>query len=210
MLGGSMSLLSDLLSIFSNISVVIASFVAVSGVVFWRRKYEQQKTIDLSEEVLVLLYEYIDLLHSVRNPMFNYRADVYELQDGETESERNKRVQVGEMERRMNFVRPIVNKLSVLSYRCKVAFGDRSVAEIDRVVSLFHDIDNSIYSYYFDFGDVCFEADYTVNESLRKEAKEIRKVFIGRKNDEFGKNIEDVSVQVISYFGKYVRRKYLE
>lgn len=117
---------------------------------------------------------------------------------------RNKRVQMNEVEKRLNVARGVVNKINAKKYECKIVIGEESVSKLDSLVGLFYDIEDAVESFYFDYNDEYFKDKSERVDDLYNSAKEIRKIFIGRKNDEFGEKIESTGNSVCLFFGKSI------
>ncbi len=51
-----------------DLSIIVASCVAIYGIGSWRREYVGKKQAELAEEVLCLFYEARDAVQHIRNP----------------------------------------------------------------------------------------------------------------------------------------------
>ena len=59
---------AEVTTILQNISVIIASLVAIFGIDAWRREHVGRRRMDLAEEVLALFYQARDVIRAVRSP----------------------------------------------------------------------------------------------------------------------------------------------
>lgn len=59
----------EIIAVLQNISVIIASLVAIYGIDAWRREYVGKRQMELAEEVLALFYQARDVIRMIRNPM---------------------------------------------------------------------------------------------------------------------------------------------
>lgn len=73
------------MELISNISVVIASCVAIYGINAWRREFRGKRRIELAEDVLALFYEAQDVIRAIRSPLaFGGEGSTRKPQDNET------------------------------------------------------------------------------------------------------------------------------
>ncbi|HEY5123452.1 MAG TPA: hypothetical protein VIK14_06920 [Ignavibacteria bacterium] len=52
-----------------NVAIIIASFTAIYGIRAWKKEHIGKRKIDLSEEVLSLIYEIKDVIRFIRSPI---------------------------------------------------------------------------------------------------------------------------------------------
>lgn len=131
------------MEILQAISIIIASFAAVYGIIAWRNEHLGRRKIDLAEEVLCGIYEIRDLIKMIRNP-FGYvdEGNSRKKNDNESKEESDIYDQAYVVYERYNKVKDKFHQFLSLEYRYIANFGkeaDFPFVTIKQVVNqIFH------------------------------------------------------------------------
>jgi len=134
---------SEVFNILQNISIVIASIVAIYGINSWRREAKWKRKFELAEETLSLFYEVRDRLDYIRNPFSN-------PEEGKTrkrnENESAEDAKIFDMAyvvyERYEYDKSSFLKLKTIKYRFVAVFGIKYIEPFNDV----NKIVNSIFS----------------------------------------------------------------
>jgi hypothetical protein len=115
-----------------DVSVIVASLVAIYGINSWRREYRGKKRAELAEEALCLFYEGRDAISHIRSP-FTSGAEGKTRKPGENESPEQSAAydQAYVLFERYNSHIELFNKLYSMRYRFMAQFGIESAAPFE-------------------------------------------------------------------------------
>ena len=128
-------------SVVQDLSIIIASFVAINGIRSWQRETKWKRKYELAEEVRSLFYDVQERLYIIRHPM-SYEG---EGRSRKRSLEENKEVseildQAYVIHERFEKEKDPFVRLKVLKYRFMVVFGKKAGEPFDELVRLMNDI----------------------------------------------------------------------
>jgi hypothetical protein len=117
-------MLSPIIELITQLSAIIALWVAIYGIDSWRREHIGKKRADTAEEALALIYEAFDAIEQIRHP-FSIRDEHNDIKRGERESieKWQARKDANVVFVRYNKHQEIFNKLHAMRYRFMAQFG---------------------------------------------------------------------------------------
>lgn len=112
-----------MIEVITQISTIIALWVAIYGIDSWRREHIGRKRADTAEETLALMYEASDAIEHIRHPV-SFSTEYGEIERGDRESEQEwqarKNANVAFV--RYNQHQELFNKLYAMRYRFMAQF----------------------------------------------------------------------------------------
>lgn len=113
-----------MLEALTQISAIIALWVAIYGIDSWRREHIGRKRSDTAEEALALMYEIADAIEHIRHPV-SFSNEHADIERGERESEEQWRARQNANVAfvRYNQYQEMFNKLHAMRYRFMAQFG---------------------------------------------------------------------------------------
>lgn len=112
------------MELISNISVVIASCVAIYGINAWRKEFRGKRQIELAENVLALFYEARDVIIAMRSPLaFGGEGSTRKPQENETPEVKKARDDAYVLLERYQKRQELFSKIYSMRYRFMVQVG---------------------------------------------------------------------------------------
>jgi len=129
------------LELLKDVSVIVASCVAIYGINSWRREYRGKKQAELAEEALCLFYEGRDAIRHIRSP-FNWSTEGKTRKHGEHEPEEEKEAydQAYVLIERYNSQLELFNKLHSMRYRFMAQFGKESAEPFEEFRKILNEL----------------------------------------------------------------------
>lgn len=126
---------------FRDLSLVIASFVAIYGINSWRRELKGKKEFELAEQVLSYFYEAKDNIKMIRSP-FSFGGEGATRKRSKNETERESKIldKVYVVTERYQKVQSRFNELFSLKYRFMAYFGREKEAPFVALNKLLNEI----------------------------------------------------------------------
>lgn len=130
-----------IMELITNISAILALWLAIYGIDSWRREYLGRKRTDTAEEALALIYEAADVIELIRHPV-TFDSEYGEIERGEGESE-------AQWQARRNanivFVRhkkhqELFNKLYAMRYRLMAQFGADKAEPLTEIRTIVNEV----------------------------------------------------------------------
>ncbi len=119
-----MEYISPVIELITQLSAIVALWVAIYGIDSWRREHIGKKRADTAEEALALIYEASDAIESIRHPV-SFGGEYGDIERGEGESDQQwharKNANVAFV--RYNRHQELFNKLHAMRYRFMAQFG---------------------------------------------------------------------------------------
>ncbi len=116
--------LSPLIELITQLSAIVALWVAIYGIDSWRREHIGKKRADTAEEALALLYEASDAIEQIRHPVsFGNEHDGIERGEGESEAQWSARRNANVAFVRYGQHQELFNKIHAMRYRFMAQFG---------------------------------------------------------------------------------------
>jgi len=123
--------------ILQNISIVIASFVAIYGINSWRTEMVWKRKYELAEEVLSLFYEARDSIEIIRSPYGNTgEGKTRKRKENETEEQSEILDRAYVIYERYEKVKTTFTKLKSLKYRFMAIFGQDKGLPFDNLTKI--------------------------------------------------------------------------
>lgn len=133
--------LAHMIEVITQISAIIALWVAIYGIDSWRREHIGRKRADTAEEALALMYEAADAIEYIRHPV-SFGSEHGEIERGEAEPE-----QQWQARRNANvaFVRysqhqELFNKLHAMRYRFMAQFGTEKAQPLIEIRTVVNEV----------------------------------------------------------------------
>ncbi|MEZ4775103.1 MAG: hypothetical protein R3D00_18105 [Bacteroidia bacterium] len=132
--------------IVEPISIIIASIVAIWGILSWKREAAWRKENEVAEETLCLLYDIKDRIRRIRNPSsIGPEGSSRTKEEGESIDESNAQDAYFVIKERYNKEQEAFNLISSKKYKFAAIFGKEYLtvlADIDSII-------NSIFTAYY-------------------------------------------------------------
>lgn len=130
-----------MIEVITQISAIVALWVAIYGIDSWRREHIGRKRADTAEEALSLMYEASDIIEQIRHPV-SFVGEYGEIERGQSESEaqwqarRNANVAFV----RYNKHQELFNKLHAMRYRFMTQFGKDSAKPLSEIRNVTNEV----------------------------------------------------------------------
>jgi len=122
----------DFIKILSDISIILASFVAIYGITAWKREFVGKRRIELAEDTLVLFYEAQDVIRVVRSPLgFGGEGTTRKPQEDETPTQKSARDSAYVVFERFEPHQELFSKLHAMRYRFMAQIGREAANPFD-------------------------------------------------------------------------------
>jgi hypothetical protein len=121
-------MLSPIIELITQLSAIIALWVAIYGIDSWRREHIGKKRADTAEEALALIYEAFDAIEQIRHPV-SFGDEHGDIERGEREPDEKwqARKNANVVFVRYNKHQELFNKLHAMRYRFMAQFGAENV-----------------------------------------------------------------------------------
>ena len=127
----------DISLTITDVSILLAIWVAIYGIDSWRREYVGKRKIELAEDTLALFYEAADAMHHIRSPMgYSTETDAIEQQERESDEEYKARKTASVVFYRYNQHEKTFNKLHAMRYRFMAQIGKEQAKPFDDLDSI--------------------------------------------------------------------------
>lgn len=130
-----------MIEVITQISAIIALWVAIYGIDSWRREHIGRKRSDTAEEAMALMYEASDAIEHIRHPV-SFGGEYGEIERGKAESEaqwqarRNANVAFV----RYNQYQELFNRLHAMRYRFMAQFGKEKAEPLIEIRSVVNEV----------------------------------------------------------------------
>jgi hypothetical protein len=127
--------------IIQNISIIVASAVAVWGINSWRRETKWKRKYELAEEVLSLFYECREKFQVIRSPLgYAGEGKTRKRNDHETPEETERLDNAYVFFERYEKEKEPFNRLSALKFRFMTLYGKESSEPFDQIRKILNTI----------------------------------------------------------------------
>jgi len=128
-----------LVELVSNITVIVASAVAIAGLSTWKRELKGKRDMELAEDVLGLFYRAEWAIKAIRFPVWDLReGQTREAQADEAPEQKEARDRAYVVFKRMRDNSDTFSELHTLRFRFMARFGRdkaKPFDEVDRILS---------------------------------------------------------------------------
>jgi len=181
----------DVVGILQSISVIFASVVAASTVIYgvnaWRREYIGKRKLELAEEVLALFYEARDVISYIRSPFsFGGEGNTRNAAPNESPEEKQINDNAYVVFERYYKRQDLFNKLYSMRYRYMAQFGKDLARPFDDLRKIVNEIFLSarmLSHYWKQQGRRNWENDREFQQHL-KEMHKYEAIFWEKSSDE--------------------------
>ena len=134
-------MLAPIIELITQISAIIALWVAIYGIDSWRREHTGKRQIELAEETLALFYEARDVIANIRHPVsWGSESDDIERGEKESENDYDARKRANIVFSRYNEHQELFNKIHSMRYRFMAQIGKEESVPFDELRSIVNEI----------------------------------------------------------------------
>lgn len=166
--------LEFMLPAIGSIATVFAAGTAIWGICAWRREYLGKRRIDLSEEILALIYEARDVLEAVRSPLSRKgEGSTRKANPDETPKEKEMLDQAYIQIERCNTRQDLFAQLRSLRYRFMAQHGREAGKLFEELNAIRRELSRPINKLHLRIGALRRKKDTINNDAFDKELDKI-------------------------------------
>lgn len=134
-------MITQVVSLARDFSILIAVWVAIYGIDSWRREYRGKRQVELAEDVLALFYEAHDAIAYLRHPLaLSSEFEDIPRAENETDQQWEARRNASVVFKRYNERQELFNRIHSLRYRFMAQIGTREAEPFDELRRIVNEI----------------------------------------------------------------------
>lgn len=165
-------MLVSFIDFITQLSAIIALWMAIYGIDSWRREHIGKKRADTAEEALAIMYEASDAIEYIRHPIsFNNESGDIERSEKEGDAEWQARSNANVAFVRYQKYQELFNKLHAMRYRFMAQFGKEKSLPLSEI----HKVVNEVLAAANTLSRIWPRAHFATDEQWEKHYKQIEK-----------------------------------